>query len=185
MPEVASHRRAEAHAHRHEVVDLGRRGAQVADPAAGPGLGVEAGDVGRGLLAPVGHGHVHVLRRRRPASPRSSPIRLTRSAGRSGRTRSLGPLHPEQLALGGPVQRDDGAGGSGPPAGPCPRKARESAAPSGRRSGCRPRSACTAESPRRSGTTCACRDFSGSCFQAGSIASAPAPSRSPGRSFRL
>ena len=114
--------------HRHEVVDLRGRGPQVADPAASAGLGVEAGDVGRRLLAPVGHGHVDVpvVGHRRPLEV-DRPV--DRSAGRLGRTRSLGLLLPEQLALGRPVERDDGARGRASRPGSCPCSPRESAAP--------------------------------------------------------
>ena len=148
MIEVARRRRpAERHhPHARKIVAVRRGGAQVADPAARAGIGVEAGDVGRGLLAAVGHGDVDACAHRRPASPRSYrpiagiPIRGVDWEGRASRTSAPRGACPG-CSSRGPRSR------TSPRARPTRQAGCARSPPSGRRSGARPPSRCSEESP--------------------------------------
>ena len=96
--------------HAEKVVAIRRRRPQVADPAARAGVGVEAGDVGRGLLAAIGDRDVDVapVGDRRPLEA-DRPIAAVPIGGPVGKDDRRRLLLPEHLALGVPVESDDRA----------------------------------------------------------------------------
>ena len=96
-----------AHAH-HVVVDVRRGLAEVADPARIARLGVEAGDVRRGLLAAIRQGDVHApgVGHGGPLEPDGPAQALGRPLGEGDR---VGRPLPEQLAVRRPIDGDQEA----------------------------------------------------------------------------